>query len=157
MRILVCGGRDFQEIHQSALYHPPDRRAQGSAGGGMGRAVMLSKLICNLFGHAPLTNQTRLNSDRLNHVIEGIMSDECPKNSAEGCDKRSPVRFPLSAMMVLIDNLPTTIDQQIRRRCEESKRSEEALVERVRMTGALHGEVGVALVYRRGGVAPRLK
>ena len=123
----------------------------------MGRAVMLSKLICNLFGHAPLTNQTRLNSDRLNHVIEGIMSDECPKNSAEGCDKRSPVRFPLSAMMEFINILPTTLDQQIRKRYDESKRAEDALAERVQITGALHGEVGVALVYRRGWVIPRLK
>ena len=93
----------------------------------------------------------------LNHVIEAIMNNEDLKNSAKGCDQRIFTPSPLSAMLVLIDNLPTTIDQQIRRRYEESKRSEEALVERVRMTGALHGEVGVALVYRRGGVAPRLK
>jgi len=86
------------------------------------------------------------------------MNNEDLKNSAKGCcDQRIFTPSPLSAMLVLIDSLPTTTNQQIRRVCEESIRYEEALMERVRMTGALHGEVGVALVYRRGGVTPRLK
>jgi len=95
--------------------------------------------------------------ERRNHVIEAIMNNEDLKNSAKGCDQRIFTPSPLSAMLVLIDSLPTTIDQQILRKYDESKRAEEALVERVRMTGALHGEVGVALVYRRDGIAPRLK
>ena len=77
--------------------------------------------------------------------------------TTKGCDQMTSMLLPLSAMMELIDGLPTTLDQQILRRYEESKRAEDALVERVRMAGALHGEVGIALVYRRGGVTPRLK
>ena len=72
-------------------------------------------------------------------------------------DKDTLMPFPLSSMMELINSLPTTLDQQFLRKYEETKRVEEALVERVRMAGALHGEVGIALVYRRGGVTPRLK
>lgn len=67
------------------------------------------------------------------------------------------MRLPLSAKMDLIDSLSTTLGQQTLRWCEESKRAEDALVERVRMTGALHGEVGVCFVYRRSGLTPRLK
>ncbi len=72
-------------------------------------------------------------------------------------DKDTLMPFPLSSMMELINSLPTTLDQQFLRKYEETKRVEDALVERVRMAGALHGEVGIALVYRRGGVTPRLK
>ena len=72
-------------------------------------------------------------------------------------DKDTLMPFPLSSMMELINSLPTTLDQYFLRKYEETKRVEDALVERVRMAGALHGEVGIALVYRRGGVTPRLK
>ena len=72
-------------------------------------------------------------------------------------DKDTLMPFPLSSMMELINSLPTTLDQQFLRKYEETKRVEDVLVERVRMAGALHGEVGIALVYRRGGVTPRLK
>ena len=72
-------------------------------------------------------------------------------------DKDTLMPFPLSSMMELINSLPTTLDQQFLRKYEETKRVEDALVERVRMAGALHGDVGIALVYRRGGVTPRLK
>lgn len=72
-------------------------------------------------------------------------------------DKDTLMPFPLRSMMELINSLPTTLDQQFLRKYEETKRVEDALVERVRMAGALHGEVGIALVYRRGGVTPRLK
>ena len=72
-------------------------------------------------------------------------------------DKDTLMPFPLSSMMELINSLPTTLDQQFLRKYEETKRVEDVLVERVRMAGALHGEVGIALVSRRGGVTPRLK
>ena len=72
-------------------------------------------------------------------------------------DKDTLMPFPLCSLMELINSLPTTLDQQFLRKYEETKRVEDVLVERVRMAGALHGEVGIALVYRRGGVTPRLK
>ena len=85
------------------------------------------------------------------------MNNEDLKNLDKACGQGTLTPSPLRSMLEWIDGSPTTTNQQIRRVCEESMRSEDALMERARMTGALHGEVGVALVYRRGWVIPRLK
>ena len=85
------------------------------------------------------------------------MNNEDMKNSSKDCGQWAFAPSPLRSALNLIDGMPTMIDQQIRRVYEESRRSEDTLMETARMTGALHGEVGVALVYRRGWVIPRLK